>query len=164
MTLNDDDRRRLSAVLERTASASPDGERLAALTAAERILSKAGMRMSNLVDAAPSASGISRAMYEAVLRDNSVLRVANMHLRMQLEKLKSESARRESERVNADGDARVWLRYLEDDDVFDRLGVWEKGFVDSISDRVESGRDLTQRQIDKLREVAQRYGFKGEGR
>jgi hypothetical protein len=103
-------------------------------------------------------------MYEAVLRDNSALRVANMHLRMQLERLKSESARRESERVNADGDARVWLRYLEDDDVFDRLGVWEKGFVDSISDRVESGRDLTQRQIDKLREVAQRYGFKGDGR
>jgi hypothetical protein len=164
MTLTDDDRRRLAAVLERTAGASPDGERLAALAAAERILSKAGMRMSNLVDVAPSASGISRVMYEAVLRDNSTLRVANMHLRTQIERLKSEGARGQGERVNADGDQRAWLRYLEGDDVFDRLGVWEKEFVDSISYRVESGRDLTQRQIDKLREVAQRYGFKGEGK
>lgn len=53
--LDPETRRRLAAVLARTTGASPDGEKLAALAAAERILDARGLRLPELIEAPPAA-------------------------------------------------------------------------------------------------------------
>lgn len=83
--LDPDSLRKLEAVLERTGGASPDGERLAALSAAERILSKAAMRMSDLVRAMVGASNSNNSRE----REN-LMRAIRAEARAEVERLTRE--------------------------------------------------------------------------
>lgn len=166
--LDPDSLRRLEAVLERTGGASPDGERLAALSAAERILSKAAMRMSDLVRATVGASNSNssreRENLKRAIRAES--RVAE--LEKQIREMKRSASSSAPRKDNWAHDS-IWelqdlcARLLAHLRLIEKRGLvnhWELEFSASIQDQIMSRRSLTGRQREKLVEVASRYGIR----
>lgn len=165
-----DSLRKLEAVLERTGGASPDGERLAALSAAERILSKAAMRMSDLVRATVGASN-----YSSSRERENLMRAIRAEARVaELEKQISEMRRGASSSASRpDNWAHDSIFELQDlcgrllnhlrrivDEKSGRVNRWELEFAESIHDQLMERGSLTARQREKLVEVAGRYGLK----
>lgn len=166
--LDPDSLRKLEAVLERTGGASPDGERLAALSAAERILAKAAMRMSDLVRATVGASNSnsSRERENLMRAIRAEARVAELEKQIsEMKRSASSGAPREDNWAHEDifelqdlcARLLAHLRLIEKSG---RVNAWELEFAESIQDQIMNRRVLTARQREKLVEVAARYGLR----
>ena len=168
--LDPDSLRKLEAVLERTGGASPDGERLAALSAAERILSKASMRMSDLVRAVSGAanSNSSRERENLMRAIRAEARVAELEKQISEMRRGASSGASRNESWTHDN---IWelqdlcgrlLNHLRRiaDEKSGRVNWWELEFAESIHDQIMERGSLTAKQREKLVEVAERYGLR----
>lgn len=166
--LDPDSLRKLEAVLERTGGASPDGERLAALSAAERILSKASMRMSDLVRATVGAanSNSSRERENLMRAIRAEARVAELERQISEMRRGASSSAPRNESWTHDS---IWelqdlcarlLTHLRLVEKGGHVNRWELEFAESIHDQIMDRRMLTGKQREKLVEVASRYGLR----
>lgn len=166
--LDPDSLRKLEAVLERTGGASPDGERLAALSAAERILARASMRMSDLVRATVGAanSNSSRERENLMRAIRAEARVAE--LEKQISEMKRGASSGASRPDNWTHDSIFDLQdlcgrllsHLRLAETRGPVNQWELEFAKSIHDQLMERRMLTGKQREKLVEVAGRYGLR----
>lgn len=166
--LDPDSLRKLEAVLERTGGASPDGERLAALSAAERILAKASMRMSDLVRATVGAanSNSSRERENLMRAIRAEARVAELEKQISEMRRGASSGASRNESWTRDS---IWelqdlcgrlLTHLRLAETRGSVNQWELEFAESIHDQLMERGSLTGKQREKLVEVASRYGLR----